>query len=382
LFENCPEYSGLKIENYLISMLNLKTISLVTGLLIITALVSGCSVSFQTADSQSATDGGLYKTVNGGGVWRQQTLIATVTGAPLSFNQANVTAISLDPQDKTAVYAGAAGGGLLYSYDAGASWTLAKTLGKRNIADIAVSPRDKCLIYAASENKIFRSNDCSRSWREMYFDNEPKTIIYSLAVDPKDDKIIYAGTSRGEVIVSFDYGESWAALTRFTEANSAVIKIAINKTNPNNLWAATAAKGVYKSNDRGKNWSGSAEQLAEIHARDAVKITDMAVAASDGKIAIIATKAGLIRTLDGGNRWQTMELVPPADKTAINAVAIHPSDSNLVYYVTNTSFGSTKDGGKTWISKKLPTSRAGLVLTVDPSDPGILYLGTYLSEKK
>jgi photosystem II stability/assembly factor-like uncharacterized protein len=363
-------------------MLNLKKIRLGAGLFIITVLVSGCSINFQTSDSQNKTDGGLYKSVNSGTVWKQQTLIATVTGSPLNFNQANVTAITLDPQDKNAVYAGVTGGGLLYSYDAGASWTLAKTLGKRNIADIAVSPRNKCSIYVASENKIFHSNDCSRSWQELYFDNSPKVIIYNLAIDPKEDKIIYAGTSRGEVIMSADYGESWAALTRFAEDNNAVIKVAIDKNNPNNLWAATVTNGVYRSNDRGKNWSGSVEQLMEIHTRDAIKITDLAVAASDGKTVVIATKAGLIRTVDGGNRWQVMELVPPADKTAINAVAIHPSDSSLIYYVTNTSFGFTKDGGKTWASKKLPTSRTGLVLTVDPADPDILYLGTYLIEKK
>src|SRR3989338_9390474 len=173
-------------------MPNFKRISFITILFLIAIATSGCSITFQSSgNGKSVTDGGVFKSVNGGGSWRQQTLVATVSGQPLNFNKLNVVALALDPQDKNAVYAGTDSDGLFYSYDAGASWTVAKTLGKRYITDIAVSPQNKCLIYAASENKIFRSSDCSRSWQEMYFDNNPQVRVNRLAVDPQDEKIIY-----------------------------------------------------------------------------------------------------------------------------------------------------------------------------------------------
>src|SRR3989339_720626 len=368
-------------------MLNLKKIKIIGALLLVFLLVSGCSITFQSSgNGKSVTDGGVFKSVNGGGSWRQQTLVATVSGQPLNFNKLNVVALALDPQDKNAVYAGTDSDGLFYSYDAGASWTVAKTLGKRYITDIAVSPQNKCLIYAASENRIFKSSDCSRSWQETYFDNEPKVRIYSLTADPREEKIIYAGTSRGEVIASVDYGQSWTTLKRFSDAQAAaansVVKILINRGNPNILWAATLGSGVYRSVDRGKSWVGYIEQLSQINASDAVRITDMALALNDSNTVIIATKAGLLRTVNNGERWNAITLVPPADKTAINAIAIYPRDKERIYYVTNTSLGWTQDGGKTWTSKKLPTSRAGVILTADPDNPEIIYLGAMLIETK
>lgn len=368
-------------------MLNLKKIRLIAGLFVVSLLVSGCSLTFQTSgNGQSATDGGVFKSVNSGGGWKQQTLVATVSGSPLNFNKLNIVSLALDPQDKNAFYAGSDSDGLFYSYDAGASWTVAKTLGKRYVADIAVSPRNKCLIYAASENRIFKSSDCSRSWQEMYFDNDPKVRIYGLAADPRNEKIIYAATSRGEVIASLDYGQSWTTLKRFSDADfpaaNAVLKILINPNNPNNFWAATIASGVYRTLDGGKSWTGYREQLSQINSSEALKITDMALAPSDGNTLIISTKAGLIRTSDNGAHWQAMTLVPPADRTAINAVVIYPRDKERIYYATNTSFGWTQDGGKTWTSKKLPTSRAGVILTVEPDNPEVVYLGSMLIEKK
>ncbi|MEK7067887.1 MAG: YCF48-related protein [Patescibacteria group bacterium] len=368
-------------------MLAVGKTKIIISLLLISLLVSGCSLTFQTSgNGKSLTDGGVFKSINSGASWRQQTLVATVSGSPLNFNQLNVIFLTLDPQDRNAVYAGTDSDGLFYSYDAGASWTVAKTLGKRYVADIAVSPRNKCLIYAASENRIFKSSDCSRSWQEMYFDNDPKARIYGLAADPRNEKIIYAATSRGEVIASADYGQSWTTLKRFSDADAraanAAFKILIDHNNPNNFWVATVGSGVYRTSDRGKTWTSYKAQLSQINVPAALNITDMALASSDSNTLIISTKAGLIRTNDNGAHWQVMTLVPPADKTAINAVAIYPKDKERIYYITNTSLGWTQDGGKTWTSKKLPSSRAGVALNVDSDNPEIIYLGAMLIEPK
>jgi len=363
----------------------MKKIRILILLLAALLFTSACAITFQTSgDSKSAIDGGVYKTLNKGGNWTQETLVANITGEPYTFHKDNIISLALDPQDNKAVYAGTDSQGMLYSYDGGDSWTMAKELGKRSIKDIAVSSDDKCTIYIASDNKIFKSEDCSRSWENIYYDNETGVRINSLAVDPKNAEIIYAGTSRGEIIISSDSGRSWAALKRFSEEKSklSVIKVIIDSRNPDNIWAGTDVNGVYKSGDKGKSWKSFEEEFMEINTKNSLQVSDIALAQNNGQTVIVATKAGLLRTYDAGGHWHAIELIPPSDKTAINAVEIHPIDSNLIYYTTNTSFVWSDDGGKAWTSKKLPGSRAGVVLKLDPGNPGVVYLGVKTVVKK
>ena len=364
-------------------MFKQKKIEFFILLLFVALSLSGCSITFGTSESaQSTVNGGVFKTINRGGTWTQQSLVATVSGKSLNFNQTNVVVFALDPQDKNAIYAGTDAGGMLYSYDAGASWSVARDLGKRYIKDIKISPSDKCTIYIATENKVYKSDDCSRTWKDIYYDNDISVMIRSLAIDPKNQNIIYAGTSRGDVITSSDAGKSWSALKRFSEdklfkgrQTMDIIKIIVNEKNSNNIWIATKANGVFKSIDRGASWQSFEEEFREIHSSNSLLVSDIDLFANDGKIVIVATKAGLLRSFDAGAHWNIVDLVPPSDGTAINTVRMHPTNASNIYYATNTSFGTTDDGGKEWTSKKLPSSRAGASLMVDPVNPDIVYLG-------
>jgi hypothetical protein len=56
-------------------------------------------------------------------------------------------------------------------------------------------------------------------------------------------------------------------------------------------------------------------------------------------------------------------------------VFISPKNVEEIYYATNTTFYRTSDGGKNWTTRKLPTSRAGWRLIVDPEDTNVIYMG-------
>jgi len=351
-------------------------------LLIATLAVSGCSITFGTSSGSSRVDGGVYKSLNQGKNWKQKSLVTSASDKIMSFNVVNVVSLTIDPQDENAIYAGTDSGGMLYSYDGGASWSVARDLGRRYIKDIKISPTDKCTIYVATENKVFKSDDCNRTWDDVYYDNDTGIMIRSLAIDPRNERIIYAGTSRGDVITSSDAGKSWSALKRFSEDRlfrdkkvMDIIKIVVSERNSNHIWIATKSNGIFKSIDRGVSWQGFGEVFRETHTANSLLVSDFDLFAGDGKTVVVATKAGLLRSFDAGAHWHTVDLVPPSDSTAINAVKMHPADASIIYYATNTSFGSTDDGGKEWTSKKLPSSRAGVTLIPDPDDSDIVYLG-------
>jgi len=364
-----------------------RKIQLLLLLISVTFTLSACTISFESSSSSdSRANGGVYKSMNSGDTWTHITGIAAVSGKVLNFSNENVIALTIDPQDNTAIYAGTEAGGMMFSYDSGASWSVARNLGKRKVQSIAVSPADKCVIFAASENKIFKSVDCNRNWSEIYFDNNKTVAINSLIFDPSNANFIYAGTSRGEIIASANAGQSWTVIKRFAdarrEADNTIVKVAINAHSRNIIWVATSASGIYKSEDGGLTWKSFTEEFMEINTKNANKINDIMLSPSNNKIIIVATSAGMIRSFDNGDHWQLVDLIPPAAKTVINKVDVFVNDEKRIYYITDTSLGWSEDSGSTWSSKKLPTSRRGVSLIVDSKDPTVIYIGVKALEKK
>ena len=339
-------------------------------------ILSGCSINFSGVGSvadTSAVDGGIYKSANKGTSWLQKTSVLTV-GAKQSFGTLDIVSLITDPQDNKAIYAGGVQNGLFYSYDSGEGWQTSKTLGKITITGIAVDPSNKCVIYVASGNKILKSVDCNRNWSVVYFDTNLNVSITSLVVESSNN--IYIGTSRGEIIKSSDQGNGWETLYRFS---GQVDRIVINPGDSKNMFAA-AGGGIFRSADAGVNWVNLEDKLKAFNSGRTFR--DMVVIKAAQPTIFLATTYGLLKTTDGGDSWSKIELITPTTAVIINAVAVNPLNVNEIYYVTNTTFYRSLDGGKNWNSMKLPTSRAGWKLLIDPKNPGTIYMATKQLKKQ
>ena len=341
-------------------------------LLPLTALIlSGCTIGFDTGagdDAKNATDGGVYKSLNKGANWEQKVLIQSVI-RPKNFAGINIISLALDPSDNKAIYAGSLDNGLFYSYDGADGWQAAASLGKLRINSVAVDPADKCVIYVASDNKVFKSNDCSRTWAQVYFDNDLKVLISSLVIDHSNSSNIFIGTSRGDIIKSSDKGGSWRVLDRFGRQ---IDKIVISPVNPKIIFAGTTAKGIFRSKDGGAKWENLSEKLKAFN--NSNRFRDLIMLKLEKPTLFLATDYGLLKSTDNGDTWSSIELLTPEKEAKINAIAASSLNGNEIYYVTETTFYRTSDGGKNWITKKLPTSRAGVKLLIDPKNAGIVYL--------
>lgn len=345
----------------------IKLLSL-TALLVIT--LSGCSLSFNTGtgNSGSVADGGVFKSLNKGANWTQKALIQTVN-VKRSFVGVDIISLSLDPSDNKAIYAGSFDNGLFYSYDGAESWQVAVSLGKLTVTNIAVDPADKCVIYATAANKVFKSEDCSRSWAQVYFDNDLKAIISALAIDQAASHNVFIGTANGDIIKSSDKGASWRAVGRL---DSQVDKIVISPANSKIIFAGTKTKGVFRSLSGGDKWESLADQLKAFDGSN--RFRDLVMVKAEPAAIFLATDYGLLKSTDDGNGWSKIELLTAEEEARIYAVAVNPGDVKEIYYTTATTFYRSLDGGKNWTSKKLPTSRAGARLLLDPRNPAIVYL--------
>jgi len=333
--------------------------------------LSGCTLSFGTNSGTSSTnvaDGGVFKSLNKGENWAQKVLIQGVN-TKRSFSGIDIISLSLDPGDNKAIYAGSIGNGLFYSYDGAESWQVATGLGKVSITNIAVDPGNKCVIYAATANKVFKSEDCSRTWSQVYFDNDLKSVVSSLIINHESSNNIFIGTSNGDIIKSSDFGASWRVADRF---DSQVEKIIISPVNSKIMFAGTTAKGVFRSIDGGDKWEKLADKLEAFDGSN--RFRDLVMAKTEKAIIFLATNYGLLKSADDGNTWSKIELLTAEDEAKIYSIAVNPNDADEIYYVTGTAFSHSSDGGKSWTSKKLPTSRAGFKLLIDPKNSAIVYL--------
>ena len=332
---------------------------------------AGCvSVSSGGSTGAQGSDGGIFKTTNRGDDRLQKVAIPSVSGTPRALNGVNVATIVQDPQDNSALYIGTSESGMFYSYDGGESWNQPAALTRGRIPGIAVHPKYKCTIYVAVENKLLKSEDCSRSWAVTYIDARADKLTTQVAIDQANPQVIWISNSAGDMLRSADGGASWTSIKNL---GSGVIKLAMHSTDSRRMFAGTRSTGVWRSSDAGQTWLNMGEQYKDFGGSN--EFYDMAQSASDANTLIIATKYGLLRTTDSGDTWKDIPLLTAPGSALIYSVAIDPRDASVIYYGTSTLFYRTPNGGANWTTKRMPTSRTATVLQADRGNSNVVYMG-------
>lgn len=330
----------------------------------------GC-IQITGAGGSSSTAGGVFRSTDRGSSWQQKSSIAAV-GTPRSFNGTNITTLTFDPSDKKAIYAGTEGG-LFFSYDGGDAWQGANALGAVSIASVTVSPSDKCVIFVGTGNKVMRTDDCSRSWTNVYFDPRAGTRITSVKIDFFDPANVYAATSEGDFLKSTDSGASWSPIHRF---DNEVRQVLMTASDSRVMYVVTRNKGLWKTADAGTTWTDLSPGMGAF----AGALDNMMIAedVAKGNSLVAASNYGLLRTIDGGVTWKAFSLLTPPGSTVIYSLAVSPKDSNFIAYGTLSTLYRSVDGGTKWTTSRLPSARAATTLLIDPTNDSTIFMGTTL----
>ena len=350
-----------------------KKYNLLITLLIITLITSGCTIKFGSADKNI---GGIFKTVDRGNNWSNVSLIPTITGEPQSIIRVNANMLSMDPSDNQALYLASVEDGLFYTYDGASNWKIAYKLNRIPITSVAVDPNSKCIIYATSANKVYKSVDCNRNWAQIYNDNDVETQITYVAIDAYNSSNVYIGTSRGEIIKSLDAGNSWQTINRF---NDKILKISINPFDTRLIFIATH-KSIYRSENSGSTWMDLKETLEDFQYNAGFK--DLAISHAKKGLIFLATGYGILKSNNYGYSLEKIELITPEKGAIVNSIGLSAVNTEIIYYVTNTTFYRSLDDGRNWSTIKLPTSRSGWNLVVDPKNDKIIYMSVREFEKE
>ncbi|MCP4927271.1 MAG: tandem-95 repeat protein [Gammaproteobacteria bacterium] len=161
--------------------------------------------------------GGLERSVNGGGVWASES-----TGDAVTW----VLGFSVLP-DASTVYVGGSNnllgtsGRLLKSSNSGDTWNSLTVAGDSspNILSVAVDPSNSNIAYAgvlpqsgSLFNGLYKTVDGGDNWSDLAA-LSALGKINALAIDPNDSNLIYAGSSFSDQIFrSTDGGTTWTRI--------------------------------------------------------------------------------------------------------------------------------------------------------------------------
>ncbi len=195
--------------------------------------------------------GGIFRTTNGGSTWTN----AVIPGNPSFWNR---TRIAFAPSDSRRVYlvsSSPGSSGLFRSDDAALSFD---PLSMEPLRSIAVDPRDPDVLYAGSANRgLFKSTDGGRTLTQVV----PNGAIETIAIDAQSPQFIYAGLQSGSVLRSVDGGQTFSPAAQGLTGDR-VLGLGIVPAQPMRLFAWMHAGGLFRSNNRADSWEAVDVEVA------------------------------------------------------------------------------------------------------------------------
>ena len=351
------------------------------GLIVMVALVAmvgatGCiKVKKQVAETNNL--GGVFLSSDRIENWSHRSLLMTPGETPGSIGNVNAYFIKFDPSDANYMFLGTQENGLFYSYNGGAGWVPVKGLEENSfIRDFVVDPKNKCRSYAAKGTKLYRSDDCLRTWREILFTDNASKYISAVDVDWFEPKTVWVGMSDGTLHRSDDYGESWKPIKTFANR---VRKITVDPADSRKVFIGVSETGLYKTDNKGETWNFLNDGMKDYKGSN--KYYDYVVSSGSKDLVLYASSHGVLRSLDGGLTWKALEILSKPGEEQIYTMAVDQKNANNIYYATDKALYKTLDGGTNWIVKKMPTTRIARELIVHPTDGTKVFMGVYQPEE-
>jgi photosystem II stability/assembly factor-like uncharacterized protein len=286
------------------------------------------------------SDGHVFLSGDEGGHWQLLSRIGT-------GQDDVVTHILVDSRDSNRLYAStwtlySGGGGVYRSDDAGRSWNIIG-LPKETVRALAQSPTHPDVFLAGSLTGVYRSTDSGASWTRITPEHHDDLRNFdSVAFDPHDDNIIYAGTYHLPWKTS-NGGKDWFPIKVGMIDDSDVMSIIVDPNNPTNVHA-TACSGIYHSVNGAETWT-KYQGIPFTFRRTQLIRQDP----HDPSTLYAATTSGLWKTTNE----KDFKRITPGD-WVINAVVIDPKKpERLIIGTEREGVQISENGGATFTSANI-----------------------------
>ncbi len=249
---------------------------------------------------------------------------------------------------------------------------------------IPVGWREKALAQIQANNSFALKKTKNLKWAEL----GPNNIggrVRSIAVDPTNANIVYAGSVSGGIWKTTDGGTSWKPLKDFME-NLSISSLVIDPNHHNTIWAGTGegfynldairGEGIFKSTDGGATWI----QLTDTKREEFYYVNKLAFDPNTNTLWA-ATRKGLYYSTDGGTTFKTK--LHGSNGGNVHCTDLEISNSNPSIIIA--AFGlfnpsqiwRSTDGGATWAFNYNLTGVGRIEMTIAPSNKNIIWASFY-----
>ena len=199
---------------------------------------------------------------------------------------------------------------------------------------LAVDPDDPSIVYAGSEAGVYRSVDAGATWelasRGLFLQ------AAAIAQDTVAPGALYALTGTG-VFRSSDKAQSWVRVEGSLPEPAR--DLAVDPKLPNRLWAATSLGRLYFSTNGGRSWTKRA-------ATSIAGIADLSISPAGDWLYANTANQGLLRSSDLGTSLRPTQGIPKA--AYVYDLAFDPGPPATVYAATLDGLYRSRDQGATW----------------------------------
>lgn len=301
------------------------------------------------------------------------------------------SSIVASPTRNNRYYVGGASGGVWETTDGGGSWTsLNASLPTLAIGALAVDPTNDRVIYAGSGEAnhayhslyglgLYRSFDRGRTWRVIAPELFAGRTFSRLVVSPRDSRVVWAAVARAGGIFDQVYGA---------------------REHP----GRDGPMGVFVSRDRGETW----RHLRAAQGLPAIMASDVDLDPRDRNRVYVSfgdafarARNGIYRSTDGGRSFERILDEVPGSELGRITLDIAPSDPDRIYALLTAPSsrenpggffpgGSSlvgvyrsDDGGDSWTLSQ-PENLVGSqgaynsTILVHPTDPDTFFIGGVL----
>jgi len=262
----------------------------------------------------------------------------------------SITDILCDPGDVDRIHAVNAdvdyNGQIWQSTDGGDNWQVVYEIGSAGATAylycLAVDPLDTQIWYAGGEPlldvnySVMKSTDGGNNWFQIG-DWLPGfgPRVYSLLVDPISPSILYLGETINGVQKSTNGGVNWNVVNNGLPYPITIYTLAIAPTD-NNILFAGSNQGVFKTTDAGDNWVSCSNGLDYLHIKSLCEDPNepsiiYAACQEDSN----STQGCIYATADYGENWSDISNGLP--QTLVHELS---SDADSVVYI----FAATDSG--------------------------------------
>lgn len=325
--------------------------------------------------------GGVWKTENGGGSW-----------TPVFDEQPilNIGSVAITQSNPSVVWAGTGEGnprnsvslgeGIYKSLDGGKTWKCMGLQKTRNIHRIIIDPNNPDVVYAGvmgnpfaehAERGLYKTTDGGDTWKLVLHTNDtsgvgdmvmdpsnPNKLLVNMYQHKRTPWSLKGGGSGSGLYVTYDAGKTFKKLGKsegLPEGDYGRIGIAISRNDPNRMYAMVEAtkNGLYRSDDGGQKWQ-LVNSEASVVTNRAFYFQDIAIDPKNEN-RVYNINQMITMSEDGGKTFGTTVIPYSGIHPDHHAWWIHPLDPSFIIDGNDGGIGITRDRGKTWqFDEKLP----------------------------